>query len=81
MTNVTIKIGVKEQRALDWLIQQGGSGTFDEAGQQITANDETLSYKREIWVKLRDAQRIEFYNDGRATPFGGVRVITNKDRK
>lgn len=81
MTNVTIKIGAKEQKALDWLIQQGGSGTFDQAGQKITANDQTLSYNREIWVKLRDAHRIEFYNDGMATPFGGVRVISDRNAK
>jgi hypothetical protein len=72
------KINERQTKALEWLITNGGIGTFDQSGQTITANDKTCSYRRETWVGLRDANRIEFFNDGRATPFGGVRVIKEK---
>lgn len=76
MTNVTRKINPREAKALAWLNANGGHGTFDADGQCITAtNGATIDYTRAVWVGLRDAQRIEFYNDGDATPFGAVRVL------
>ncbi len=82
MTNVIRKITPAQSKALAWLTSNGGIGTFDQAGQRITANGITLNYNREVWVGLRDAGRIKFYNDGpSATPFGAVRLIDKEKAK
>lgn len=61
MTNVTRKIGKTEAAAFEWLRTNGGDGEFDRDGSRVRVGDDMPRWRRETWVKLRDAGRVRFY--------------------
>ncbi len=73
---VTRRITPRQQKALDWLIDHSGDAAFTNGGETIIAQGQTAhGFKREDWVKLRDAARVEFYQ-GPGRGYGRVRVKT-----
>ena len=71
--NCTRKITASQAKALAWLNDHGGDGAFIQCGQNILAQDTTSPYKRDVWVALRDAGRVEFYS-GPGRGYGRIRV-------
>jgi hypothetical protein len=65
--------------AFDWLTTNGGAAAFDPTLTTLTNGDAVIDYDRDVWIKLRDAGKIEFFNDSVTTPCGGVRLITKDD--
>lgn len=64
MTNVTRKISKTEAAALEWLRTNGGDGEFDRDGSRVRVGVSVRRWRRETWVKLRDAGRVRFYTAG-----------------
>lgn len=64
MTNVTRKISKTEAAALYWLRTNGGDGEFVCDGARVRIGDDVSRWRRDVWVKLRDAARVRLYTAG-----------------